>query len=190
MVAAPARPAALPAAASAPAPRPWREFWAFTWPRAVNSLAALALQRLDILLVTVLAGPAAAAVYTAATRFLVVGQLVNASISTAAQPRLAEVLAVDDRASARSVYRSATAWIVLLTWPLYLVCAVFAESVLSIFGDGYDAGRPVIWSWPARCCSPPPAAWSTCCSTWPGARPGRWSTRWSRSRSWSAWTCC
>ena len=128
-----------------PAPRPWREFWRFTWPRAVNSLAALGLQRLDIVLLTVLTGPAAAAVYTAATRFLVVGQLVNASISTAAQPRLAEVLAVDDRASAQAVYRSATGWIVLLTWPLYLLCAVFAEFVMSIFGDGYEAGRPVIW---------------------------------------------
>ena len=126
-------------------PRPWREFWGFTWPRAVSSLVALALQRLDILLVTVLSGPAAAAVYTAASRFLVVGQLVNASISTAAQPRLAELLAVDDRASAQQVYRSATAWIVLLTWPLYLVCAVFAEVVLQIFGDGYESGRPVIW---------------------------------------------
>jgi O-antigen/teichoic acid export membrane protein len=127
------------------APRPWREFWLFTWPRAVNSLVALALQRLDILLVTALIGPAAAAVYTAASRFLVVGQLVNASISTAAQPGLASVLAVDDRASAQAVYRSATAWIVLLTWPLYLVCAVFAELVMSIFGNGYEAGRPVIW---------------------------------------------
>jgi O-antigen/teichoic acid export membrane protein len=126
-------------------PRPWREFWLFTWPRAVNSLVALALQRLDILLVTALIGPAAAAVYTAASRFLVVGQLVNASISTAAQPGLASVLAVDDRASAQAVYRSATAWIVLLTWPLYLVCAVFAELVMSIFGNGYEAGRPVIW---------------------------------------------
>lgn len=126
-------------------PLPWREFWGFTGPRAVNSIVALALQRLDILLVTAITGPAAAAVYTAATRFLVVGQLVNASISTAAQPRLAEVLAVDDRASAQSVYRSATAWIVLLTWPLYLAAAVFAEAVMSVFGDGYDAGRTVIW---------------------------------------------
>mgnify|MGYP006145517717 CR=1 FL=1 len=31
-----------------------REFWGFTWPRAVNSLVAIALQRVDILLVTVL----------------------------------------------------------------------------------------------------------------------------------------
>jgi O-antigen/teichoic acid export membrane protein len=126
-------------------PLPWREFWRFTWPRAVNSLAAIALQRLDIVLVTVLRGPAEAAVYTAATRFLVVGQLTSTAISTAAQPRLAEQLAVEDRASAKAVYQAATAWIVLLTWPLYLLCAVFAALVLSIFGDGYDAGRPVVW---------------------------------------------
>jgi O-antigen/teichoic acid export membrane protein len=126
------------------APPPWREFWGFTWPRAVNSLAQLALQRLDIILVTVLSGPAAAAVYTAATRFLVVGQLASTAIATAAQPRLAELLAVGDRASTRAVYRSATAWIVLLTWPMYLLCAVFADLVLAVFGDGYDAGRPVV----------------------------------------------
>lgn len=125
-------------------PPPWREFWSFTWPRAFNSLAALALQRLDIVLVTVLSGPAAAAVYTAATRFLVVGQLVNTAISTAAQPRLAELLAVGDRTSTKKVYQSATAWIVLLTWPLYLLCAVFAPVMLGLFGDGYDAGRPVV----------------------------------------------
>ncbi|MCW2698983.1 MAG: multi antimicrobial extrusion protein MatE [Blastococcus sp.] len=123
---------------------PWREFWSFTGPRAVNSLAQLALQRLDIILVTVLIGPAQAAVYTAATRFLVVGQLTSTAIATAAQPRLAEQLAVGDRASAKAVYQSATAWIVLLNWPLYLLCAVFADVVLAVFGNGYDAGRPVV----------------------------------------------
>jgi O-antigen/teichoic acid export membrane protein len=125
-------------------PAPWREFWAFTAPRAVNSLAQLALQRLDIILVTVLLGPAQGAVYTAATRFLVVGQLTSTAIATAAQPRLAEQLAVHDLASAKAVYQSATAWIVLLNWPLYLLCAVFADVVLAVFGDGYDAGRPVV----------------------------------------------
>jgi O-antigen/teichoic acid export membrane protein len=133
-----------PAAAGGPGLETWREFWSFTAPRAVNSLVQLALQRLDIVLVTALAGPAEAAVYTAATRFLVVGQLTTSAISTAAQPRLAGVLAVGDHASARSVYQSATAWVVLLTWPLYLLCGVFADTVLTVFGAGYEAGRPVV----------------------------------------------
>src|SRR3954447_11524506 len=123
----------------------WSEFWRFTWPRAVTSVAQLLLQRLDVILITVLIGPAQAAVYTAATRFLVVGQLANTSIGNAAQPRLAELFAVDDRASAKAVYQSVTAWVVLLTWPMYLLCAVFSDAILAIFGSGYAGGRPVIY---------------------------------------------
>lgn len=128
-----------------PAPRTaWKEFWSFTWPRALTSVVQLALQRMDIVLITVLIGPAPAAVYTAATRFLVVGQLSSTSVANAAQPRLAELMAVEDRRSTRDIYQSATAWIVLLTWPLYLLCAVFARPVLSIFGSGYSGGVGVI----------------------------------------------
>ena len=122
----------------------WREFWVFTGPRAVTSLVQLALQRLDIVLITVLIGPAQAAVYTAATRFLVAGQVTAAAISTAAQPRLAEVLALDDRPAAKAIYQTATGWIVLSTWPIYLLCAVFADAVMTIFGSGYAGGRSVI----------------------------------------------
>lgn len=127
-----------------PARATWREFWGFTWARGVNSVAQLMLQRFDILLITVLLGPAPAAVYTAATRFLVVGQFSNVAIANAAQPRLAELFAVDARTATRHVYQSATAWVILLTWPLYLLCAVFADVVLKIFGHGYGAGRPII----------------------------------------------
>jgi len=132
------------AGAVAPTRDTWREFWSFTWPRSISSVVQIALQRLDIVLITVLIGPAQAAVYTAATRFLVVGQLGSTAVATAAQPRLAEQLAVDDRRSAQAVYRSATAWIVLLTWPLYLLSAVFADSLLTVFGSGYTAGTDVV----------------------------------------------
>lgn len=121
-----------------------REFWRFTGPRGVASVAQLVLQRFDIVLVSILIGPAQAAVYTAATRFLVLGQLSSAAIANAAQPRLAELLAVDQRAAAKAVYQSATAWTVLMTWPVYLLCALFADVVLRIFGSAYSAGRPVI----------------------------------------------
>jgi O-antigen/teichoic acid export membrane protein len=121
-----------------------REFWRFTGPRAISSVAQLVLQRFDIVLVTVLIGPAQAAVYTAATRFLVVGQFASVAIANAAQPRLAELLALDERASAKAVYQSATAWTVTLTWPMYLLCAIFANVVLAVFGRGYDAGQTVI----------------------------------------------
>jgi O-antigen/teichoic acid export membrane protein len=121
-----------------------REFWLFTGPRVISSVAQLVLQRFDIVLVSVLIGPVQAAVYTAATRFLVVGQFATGAIANAAQPRLAELLAHDDRAAAKAIYQSATAWTIAMVWPVYLLCALFADAVLMVFGHGYSAGRTVI----------------------------------------------
>ena len=121
-----------------------RGFWQFTAPRGIASLAKITLQRIDIVLVAIIMGPAAAAVYTAATRFLVVGQLGNMAISMAAQPRFTELFAIGDRRSANVVYQVTTAWLVLLTWPLYLLAVVYGPEVLSVFGHSYRAGAPVM----------------------------------------------
>jgi O-antigen/teichoic acid export membrane protein len=102
------------------------------------------MQRLDILLVAALRGPADAAIYTAATRFLVVGQLGGGAIANAATPQLGEQLAIGDTGAARTLYRTATAWLMLLVWPLYLTCAVFAGPMMALFGRGYAAGTTVV----------------------------------------------
>jgi O-antigen/teichoic acid export membrane protein len=122
-----------------------RGFWKFTAPRSLASLAQIVVQRADIVLVGVIKGPADAAIYTAATRFLVAGQLGNAAISMAAQPQLTRLFAVRDLAGANTVYQVTTAWLILLTWPLYLLAAVFGPIVLGIFGHSYvKAGSTVM----------------------------------------------
>lgn len=121
-----------------------REFWRFTAPRSVAGVAQVALQRLDIVLVAALLGPAEAAVYTAATRFLVVGQLGTGAISTAVQARLSALLARGEHEAATTVYQVSTCWLVAITWPLYLLSAVFSSYVLAIFGRGYTAGAGVM----------------------------------------------
>jgi O-antigen/teichoic acid export membrane protein len=121
-----------------------RGFWAFTTPRGIASLASITLQRIDIVLVAILLGPVQAAVYTAATRFLVAGQLGNMAISMAAQPRFTELFALGDRRSANVIYQVTTAWLVLLTWPLYMLAIVYGPEVLSVFGHSYKAGAAVM----------------------------------------------
>lgn len=120
-----------------------RAFWMFTGPRAGASLAQLALQRLDVLLVAGFLGFPAAALYTVATRFVVVGQLANAAIATAVEPRLAESLSRGDTAAARQLYQTATGWLVLLAWPLYLSMVGFAPLYLQLFGSRYGTGEAV-----------------------------------------------
>jgi O-antigen/teichoic acid export membrane protein len=121
-----------------------RGFWRFTGPRAVANLAQITIQRIDIVLVAIILGPAEAAIYTAATRFLVAGQFANSALSQAAQPRFAELFAVDDRRGANVVYRATTAWLVVLTWPLYLLAVIYGPEILSIFGHSYRAGDMVM----------------------------------------------
>ncbi|UNX55582.1 polysaccharide biosynthesis C-terminal domain-containing protein [Georgenia sp. TF02-10] len=117
------------------------QFWRFTLPRGAARFFQVALQRADIAIVAALAGPAASAVYTAATRFLVVGQLATQALQQVSEPQLARLIAVDSRDAVRSVYHQLTLWSVALTWPLYLLVAVLAPVLLElIFGAGYAAG--------------------------------------------------
>jgi O-antigen/teichoic acid export membrane protein len=119
-------------------------FWAFTAPRALAGVAQIVLQRLDIVLVAVISGPAQAAVYAAATRFLVAGQLANAALIQAAQPQLSHLFGIGDRAAAGAVYQATTAWLIVLTWPLYLLSALFGPQLLAVFGPSYRDGATVV----------------------------------------------
>ncbi|GAA1507890.1 flippase [Dactylosporangium maewongense] len=121
-----------------------RRFWAFTAPRAVASFAQMALQRVDVLLVAALAGLAPAAMYAVAGRFVILGQFVNQGVTQSVQPRLAERLAVRDKAGANLLYRQATAWVVLACWPLYLLMFTYAHLYLDLFGEHYEGGARIV----------------------------------------------
>lgn len=121
-----------------------REFWMFSGPRALSSLAQITLQRLDIVLVAAMRGPADAAIYTAATRFLVVGQAGALAVSQAVQPHLAMQLHRADSASLRATYQTATAWLVMITWPAYFAFTLFASLLLGVFGTSYRSGSNVV----------------------------------------------
>ncbi len=120
-----------------------KQFWTFTWPRAITSVVQQARQRFDIVLVSALQGPAEAAVYAIATRFLVVGQLTNSALALAAQPQVASLATADRRGAISAVYRSTTTWIILMNGPLYIGVAIFSPLLLSIFGESYTSAWPV-----------------------------------------------
>ena len=120
-----------------------RPFWAFAVPRSVSGLAQALLQRLDIVIVAAMLGPAEAAVYAAATRFLVLGQLGNQAISAPVEPRLSGLLARGDINGARDVYRLSTAWLICVNWPIFLLTAIYAPTVMQAFGNGYHSGWTV-----------------------------------------------
>lgn len=121
-----------------------REFWSFSGPRALSRVFSVALQRLDILLVASLRGLEDAAVYTVASRFLVVGLMFVQAIQQVMAPKISELLARDESTRATTIYRTTTAWLTAVSWPIYLMAAVYAEVLLSVFGPEYTRGAPVV----------------------------------------------
>jgi O-antigen/teichoic acid export membrane protein len=124
-----------------------RAFWGFTAPRAVAGAAQIGLQRLDIVLVAAFAGLGPAAVYTVATRFVIVGQLASGAVGQSVQPRAAAAMGSGEAPSAKRLYQESTAWIVALTWPVYLAVGICADHYLRLFGDEYSTAtaRLVVW---------------------------------------------
>ena len=135
-------------ATTAEAPTPWgvvaSEFWAYTAPRAIARIIQAALKRSDILLVAALSTPAEAALYTAATRFVVLGQLFVQAVQQALSPQLSALFARRETAAANAIFQAATVWSLIVAWPVYLVTAGFASPLMSVFGDGYDVASDVV----------------------------------------------
>lgn len=117
-----------------------QEFWRFSAPNALSRVFSVALQRVDILIVGALSGPADAAVYTAATRFVILGLMFVQAIQQVMAPRISELLGADDLSRAAGLYRTATTWLTLVSWPIYLLSIAFVPLLLDVFGEGYDEG--------------------------------------------------
>jgi O-antigen/teichoic acid export membrane protein len=121
-----------------------REFWVYTVPRAIARVTQTALKRSDIVLVAALASPADAALYTAATRFIVLGQLFVQSVQQALSPQLSALFTRGAHRAANSVFKAATLWSVIAAWPFYLALAGFSPALMGIFGEGYEVASDVV----------------------------------------------
>jgi O-antigen/teichoic acid export membrane protein len=118
----------------------WSEFWKFTAPRGLTGVFQVTILWIGTLLVGSLLDAAHASVYTASTRYLVAGSVVNYAIITAIAPKLSELLSGDERERARDVYQVATCWLMTLAWPLYFTLAIFAPLLLKVFKPEYVTG--------------------------------------------------
>lgn len=122
-----------------------REFWSFTRPHAGTGMLRVSIRWLDTLVVGALLGVGAAGIYTASTRLLKLGDFVNQATFQAAAPQIAEDLGTNNVDQATSVYRSASTWLVLATWPLYLGALFYAPEILRIvFGGEFVAGATAL----------------------------------------------
>ena len=119
-----------------------QEFWSFTAYRGVARVAQIAIQKADIVIVAAVISPSAAALYTVATRFVAVGQVVTQALQQVMQPRFTAILLRKDRALLHDVHRTVTAWNILTVWPVYATVAAAPAAYLAIFGTATPRTTP------------------------------------------------
>ncbi|PZF99948.1 lipopolysaccharide biosynthesis protein [Micromonospora deserti] len=118
----------------------WSSFWRFALPRAASAAIDAGNMWVGVLLTSVLAGPADAGVFGAVGRYILAGQLAMQGLRVAVSPQLSRLLGRGERATAAAVHRQLTTWGLVLSWPVYLLLAVFGLAFLQLFGAEFTAG--------------------------------------------------
>lgn len=120
------------------------EFWRFTAPRAFQGTFQVVILWVDILLVGAIVSRYAAGVYAAVSKLALVGTFVLEGNRLAIGPQLSALMARRQYDRAADLFQTATRWLILASWPLYIAFAIFPVVVLGIFGSRYTAGAPAL----------------------------------------------
>ncbi|MEV4483786.1 lipopolysaccharide biosynthesis protein [Micromonospora coxensis] len=118
----------------------WRTLWGFALPRAASATIDASSMWLTVLLTAALADQAEAGVIGAVGRYALAGLLIMQGLRVAVAPQLSRLLGQGRTAEAAAVYRRITGWIIALSWPGYLLLAVFAPGFLRLFGTEFTTG--------------------------------------------------
>jgi O-antigen/teichoic acid export membrane protein len=120
------------------------EVWHFAGPRAMATSFGVVTTWVDVVLVGALVGTREAGIYAATSRLAVIGAYGLEAVGTALAPIFSRLIAKGERANVQSLLESATCWVMVALWPLYLVLAFFPTSALAIFGSGFSEGAAAL----------------------------------------------
>lgn len=117
---------------------------AYALPRVLSSGLEQLLIWLSVIVVGAITGPAAAGVYGSASRFVAAGMIVDTALRVVVSPMFSRLQHRGASADLEDVYRTATIWLVLFSTPVYLLLAAFAPVALSLLGESFADGEPVL----------------------------------------------
>jgi O-antigen/teichoic acid export membrane protein len=116
----------------------------YSLPRSVAILLEQMMLWIDVLLVGLIAGPAAAGIYGAATRFVAAGRVLSTAFRIVVAPTYSRLLGRDRLPEVQSLYTTTTQWIVLFSTPVYVLYALFGGTILSALGGEFREGAQAL----------------------------------------------
>lgn len=113
-------------------------------PRAISAVLEQCLLWVDILLVGILAGPAAAGLYGAATRFANAGRIVSTALRIVVAPIYSRLLGDRQIGEVQRLYVDTSQWIVYFSTPVYLLLMIFPTTFLGLLGGEFDGAATAL----------------------------------------------
>lgn len=121
-----------------------REFWAFSGPRAISSVFDITSVWIGVVLLSLLSTSYDAGVYTAVSRLITAGTLLQLAVRLAVAPQISGLLGSGADGEAHALHRLSTRWIALFSLPVFVLMAAFPHTVMTLFGGGFSAGAAAL----------------------------------------------
>ena len=124
---------------------PGREMVAFSVPILIHDLVFVGISTLGVIIIGRTHGTAEVAGYRAAYTVARMNQVVGFTFAVLYMPLAARTFARGDVPGMRHAYWRSSAWLTVLTLPMFLLTGPFAGSLTStLFGDEYRDAAPVL----------------------------------------------
>jgi O-antigen/teichoic acid export membrane protein len=79
-------------------------------------------------------------VFTAASRFSMIGSMFYLSVGNISTPIIADLHSQCNSSQMKAYYQTTTRWMLMFNLPVFLTSVLFAKPLLSIFGDDFTTG--------------------------------------------------
>lgn len=121
-----------------------REFWSYAAVRGLAQTLQTTQDRIGVVVVGAVAGPATAGVFVVVARIIGALNLVVYAVGQAMNPEISALLARHDRAGAERLVQRITAWTMLLVWPVAALLITHGDVILSLFGPDFTTGSTAL----------------------------------------------
>lgn len=120
------------------------EFWRFALPRALSGTLEVLSLWVGVMMLSALSGSAEAGIFTAVARVVTAGLMVLVALRLALGPHLGAAFERSQYDRVEALHAHSTTWAVLVSFPFFLLVAVFADVVLAVFGTEFGAGAAAL----------------------------------------------
>lgn len=129
---------------SKPSVRSWPCIVRQSLPVGITDIGVMSIRRLDLIVLSFIAGPAAAGLYYMAQQVVTIPQKINALFEPMLSPVMAKLHNQKNAGQIRDNLMGVCRWIFIFQFAITIPLIVFSDNVMNLFGAEFKAGAIVL----------------------------------------------